>query len=106
MEEHDLSFSEEAMEGLTIMFSQCENIVAKTMKSFEFTNEELAREVLEIESEIDILESENRKGHIARLNKSICTTEPGIMFLDTIGNLERVADHSVNIAMYVLDNYK
>ena len=106
MEEHDLGFSGEAMEGLTIMFSKCEDILSKAMKSFEFVNEKLAREVLEIEIEIDILESQNRAGHMARLNKAICTTEPGIMFLDTISNLERVADHSVNIAMYVLDNYK
>lgn len=106
MEEHDLDFSEDAVEGLTTMFSVCEAIVARTMESFEFTNEDLAKEVLVLEAEIDILEAENREGHIARLNKAICTTEPGIMFLDTIGNLERVADHSVNIAMYVLDNYK
>ena len=41
-----------------------------------------------------------------RLNRMECLTEPGVLYLDTLSNLERVADHSVNIAMYVLDKYK
>ncbi len=106
MEEHDISFSEEAVSGLTIMFSKCEDAVAKAMESFEFTNDKLAKEVLALELEVDTLETQNRKEHIDRLNKSICMTESGIMFLDTLSNLERVADHSVNIAMHVLDNFK
>ena len=103
MEEHDIIFSEDAVGDLKSMFSKCEKIVTKTIESFEFSNPTIAREVLVLEDEVDMLESKNRKNHIDRLNQGLCMTEPGIMFLDTLSNLERVADHSVNIAMYVLD---
>ena len=106
MEDHDTIFSEDAIEGLNEMYSKSEKTVASTIKSFELTDEALAREVLVLEDEVDEIESRNRAGHIERLNQGLCSTEPGIMYLDTLSNLERVADHSVNIAMYVLDNFK
>ena len=106
MEEHEIIFSPEAVEGLKIMFSKCETIVEKTMQCFEFMDQEIAQEVVGLEERIDILEEKNRAGHIGRLNQGLCMTEPGIMFLDTLSNLERVADHSVNIAGYILDNAK
>ena len=41
-----------------------------------------------------------------RLSRMECLTEPGVLFLDSLSNLERVSDHSANIAMYVLDKFK
>jgi len=66
----------------------------------------LAKGVLRLEDEVDILERQNRANHIDRLNKGQCLTGSGIIFLDAISNLERVADHSSNIALYVLDKNK
>lgn len=106
MEDHNTIFSDDAIEGLNEMYSKSEKTVASTIKSFELTDEALAREVLVLEDEVDEIESRNRSGHIERLNLGLCSTEPGIMYLDTLSNLERVADHSVNIAMYVLDKFK
>lgn len=104
--EHNVDFTKEAVDSLNEMFNKCIEVVGKTVKAFEFINEDLAKEVLTIEDEIDSLEKKNRKDHIERLNKKECETESGIIFLDTISNLERVSDHSVNIAMYVLDKFK
>lgn len=104
--ENNLNFSQEAIDGLHEMFIKCEEVFTKSMEAFQFTNESLAREVLVLEDEIDNLEKKNRAEHIERLNKMECQTEPGIIFLDGISNLERVSDHSVNIAMYVLDKFK
>lgn len=104
--ENNLNFSEEAADGLHEMFKKCEEVFAKTMEAFEYSNKTLAQEVLTLEDEINALEKRNRAEHIDRLNKRECQTEPGIIFLDAISNLERVSDHSVNIAMYVLDKFK
>nr|WP_300001825.1 Na/Pi cotransporter family protein [Tissierella sp.] len=106
MNEHDIVFSEDAVVGLKSMFSKCEKIVDLTMQSFESKDFKMAREVVNLEEAIDVLEEKNRTGHIERLNQGLCSTEPGIMFLDTLSNLERVADHSVNIAGYILENFK
>ena len=103
---NELLFTDEAIDELNIMFEKCYEVFTKAMESFETNSESLAREVLLIEDEVNVMEKENRQGHIDRLNKGQCMTEPGIVFLDAISNLERVSDHSTNIALYVLDQYK
>lgn len=105
-EENDLRFSEEAAEELHEMFNKCHLVFYKAMKAFQDTDKDLANEVLILEDEVDKLEKINRANHIERLNNLTCQTGPGIVFLDAISNLERVSDHSLNIAMYVLDKFK
>ena len=39
-----------------------------------------------------------RENNIARLNKKICNANVSAIFLDLISNLERIGDHSTNIA--------
>ncbi len=63
-------------------------------------------EVKKLEDQVDILEGELREKHIRRLAKGKCAPESGVIFLDLIGNLERIADHASNIAGYVLQEEK
>lgn len=99
----DLNFTEDAIEELEVMFSKCEDGFKKAIQSFNEENISLSKDVLEIEAEVNKLEKRNRKNHIDRLNNGQCLTGPGVLFLDAISNLERISDHSSNIAMYVLD---
>ncbi len=103
MEEENLVFSQYALDGLEVMYNKCIEVLSKTRKAFEFNNRTLALEVDAIEEIINALETKHRKDHIKRLNNNECEAEPGIIFLDALSNLERVSDHSLNIAMYVLD---
>ena len=52
---------------------------------------------------IDLLEKSLRRQHIKRLNSGICFPASGILYLDLISNLERVADHANNIAEALAD---
>ena len=104
--DNNLEFTEEATLELDIMFEKCQLVFKKAMEAFEQGDTSIAKEVLAIEEEVNKLEQENRKGHIDRLNKGQCSTSPGVIFLDTISNLERVSDHSTNIALYILDKIK
>lgn len=99
-------FTELGEEELNIMFSKCQDGFKYAMEAFESRAEEPARKVLELEDQIDDLEEINRQNHIYRLNKGICVTGAGIIFLDVISNLERISDHSSNLALYILDEYK
>ncbi len=45
------------------------------------------------------------KGHIERLNQKICIPQAGVIFLDLISNLERVADHATNLAEVVTGDF-
>lgn len=53
------------------------------------------------EEKVDKLEDELREKHIQRLSKGKCVPESGVIFLDIMSNLERIADHASNIAGYV-----
>lgn len=101
-----ITFSKEAKDELDEMFGVCTEVFTTTMVAFKDTDEKSARKVIALEDEVDRLEKQNRSNHIDRLNKMQCETGPGIIFLDAISNLERVSDHSLNIAMYVLDKFK
>ena len=62
----------------------------------------MAREALELEKGIDDLERELRRNHISRINTGKCFPGSGVIYLDIMSNLERVGDHSNNIASAVL----
>jgi phosphate:Na+ symporter len=70
------------------------------LESFDFS---AAEKVLISEKQVDKLEKQLRTDHIERLNKGVCSPASGTSFLDLISNLERVSDHSNNIAQMVLD---
>lgn len=101
--DNNLEFTEGAINELNIMFEKCQLVFTKAILAFKENNKTIAKEVMVIEEEVNALENENRKRHIDRLNKGQCLTSPGVIFLDVISNLERVSDHSSNIAMYILD---
>ncbi len=102
----NLEFTDQGIDELNEMFTKCQQAFSYAMEALEKNAEAPARKVLILEDEVDELETLNRQNHISRLNKGQCETSSGIIFLDVISNLERVSDHSSNLALYVLDNYK
>ena len=67
------------------------------------------KKVAVCEEEIDEMEKQLRANHIKRLNEGKCNPSSGVIYLDILNNLERVGDHSFNLATYILDmdkNYK
>lgn len=101
--ENNIVFSEKAVLELDEMVSKVRNGFELSMSSLKNSDFNSAQEVIEIEGEIDLMEKTLRKTHIRRLNEGRCETNAGIIFLDIISNLERVSDHSSNIALAVLD---
>lgn len=55
----------------------------------------------EYEEQVDYVEGELREKHIERLAANLCAPRSGVVFLDILTNLERIADHADNIAGYV-----
>lgn len=101
--DNNVAFSEKASIELKEM-------VAKVLESYDLALESMkegsrykAQKVVEIEGVVDEMEKTLRKKHIGRLNEGRCETSSGIIFLDMLSNLERISDHSSNIALAVLD---
>ena len=103
--EHKLNFSEEAINDLNTMFNLTIDTYQMALDALEKEDTTLAKKVLENEYSIDKMEKDYRKGHLHRLNTGVCYGSAGVVFLDIISNLERIGDHSVNIAQSVLGEY-
>ena len=99
-----VDLTEDAMEDLREMFTLTIATVQKSLDALDTTSHELAREVAEQEDLIDKMERKFRKKHILRLNEGACSAQAGIVFVDIVSNLERIGDHSVNIAEAILGN--
>ena len=55
----------------------------------------------EYEASVDDMQTEFEQSHIERLNAHKCNTRAGMLFINTITDFERVADHATNIAWSV-----
>ncbi|MFC7677636.1 Na/Pi cotransporter family protein [Paenibacillus sp. GCM10028914] len=97
-----LELSAEAAEELKEMIMVADQAVDKALNALEHHDIEAAKEVLILESKLDELEAKCRKNHLQRLNKHLCSIGTGSIYLDLLTNLERIGDHSKNIAQFVL----
>ncbi|TFD92299.1 Na/Pi cotransporter family protein [Jeotgalibacillus sp. R-1-5s-1] len=97
-----VKLTEDAMEDLHEMFTLTVEAVSQAMEALDSNDHALARSVAEKEDLIDKMERKFRKKHIVRLNEGRCSGQAGIVFVDIVSNLERIGDHSSNIAEAVL----
>jgi phosphate:Na+ symporter len=100
--EKNLPFSDQAISELKLMADTVKSAIDNSITALENSDSKLAQKVIETEGKIDSIEKQLRIDHIERLNRSICQPASGTIFLDLISNLERVGDHSNNIAEMVL----
>ncbi|MFV0440995.1 MAG: Na/Pi cotransporter family protein [Lachnospirales bacterium] len=98
----DIHFSKEAIVEITHIFDITESAITTSMNAFKNNDKEEAIRTIHIEEEVDLLESQLRSNHMKRLQKNVCETETGVIFLDMIQNLERISDHTNNISGYIL----
>ncbi|MBR2208436.1 MAG: Na/Pi cotransporter family protein [Synergistaceae bacterium] len=96
--------SEDAISELKDIYDTTELAVNTSLQSMQDENAVQAWQVIrEIEKKIDNQERRYRKAHIDRLNRGECDPEKGVNFITLLSNLERIGDHSNNIAGYTLD---
>jgi phosphate:Na+ symporter len=102
----ETKFSEDAVLELKQICKTTLTAVDTAYDGYRDNNYLKAADTFEIEERIDYLEEHLRDNHIIRLNNSICQAHSGAIFLDVISNLERIGDHSVNIAESILKTQK
>lgn len=104
--EKNIHISEVAMKELDMMYSEVIRIYTKAIELLQSDKREEAELLIREDDLIDKMEREFRENHIQRLNEGLCTPDSGMLFLDLISNLERVADHANNVAEAVAGVYQ
>ena len=99
---NNLSMSKEGSEELLEMFNKVVNTYKCALEALEKADVNLACKVIKMEEQVDAMEISYRRSHMKRLNEGSCSIDAGVIYLDIISNLERVSDHSVNIATQVI----
>ncbi len=101
--EQNVEITDIANSELVAMRNNVTEALEKAIIAFEHADRSAAEEVIEIEKMVDKQELEYKDNHIMRLTKGQCSPKASMIFTDLITNLERVADHSTNIAYKVLE---
>lgn len=101
--EKDVDFSEEATKEIQEMYEKTKEVYEMSLNVLKSLDCDECNKLINTDKEIDIMYKSLRKNHIERLNKFICEPNAGVIFLDTIGNLERIGDHSSNIGISILE---
>jgi phosphate:Na+ symporter len=97
--EEKISFSDQADEEMKSICAKAEEFIAFVVNSMddEDTLSVVSRAKV-MEDGIDDLEETLRNNHIARLNRGECDVNSGLIFVDMLHSLEKIGDHSFNVA--------
>ncbi len=96
--ETGIPFSKEALTELGSMLEMVNEIVRLAQETFTLGVDTHLVDIIVLEDKIDDVERKLQRNHVERLTKNECTPEAGMLFSDIVSGLERVADHSTNIA--------
>lgn len=100
--ENKINFSEKAVADVTYMFDTVKYAVDNSIAALENFSVESAQKTIDAEYKIDTMEKQLKTEHITRLSNQECTPAGSSVYLELLTNLERVGDHSNNIAQMVV----
>ena len=102
--EQRIDFSDEAKSELMDLFRRVDEIISDAVNALEANDAALAQDVWEKEKVIDSIEAKLRENHFKRLNEGTCSPASAVIYIEVLDNLERLADHAVNLADAVVQN--
>ena len=98
-----IEISAEGEKELREMYETTLKLIDGSIEAFtaQILDNEKAEQLSEYEASVDDMQTEFEQSHIERLNAHKCNTRAGMLFINTITDFERVADHATNIAWSV-----
>lgn len=101
MTAENFAFSDDAVAELKEMYETLKTQYADALKVFSARDHKLLKTVAKREDQIDKMKDVLSDNHVERLNKGVCVPEKGMLFYGIITDLERIADHLMNIAQSI-----
>ena len=102
MMDKDVHFSDDALQELSVLNNAIREIIQLAERSFRHSDVALAEQVEPLEETIDRICDILHNRHLQRLQSGRCAIESGVIFLEVLTNLERIADHCSNIAARII----
>lgn len=102
--EKSLPFSDTAIVELKDIYDRVMELYDVSIEGLAAWDRSKLTRVWEFENAIDDLQENLRNNHILRLNRGTCYPGSGVVFIEVINNLERMADHCINIAEAVFEH--
>ena len=104
--EMNIHFSDIGINELNILYSETALMMNECYMAYLEDNKETALLAASREDTIDDLSDEFKARHIQRLEEGTCNVQAGVVFLDVVTHLERIADHIHNICLIIADKNK
>ena len=98
-------FSDGAKKDLEQLGAKVCETIELSINAIGCDSPEIADKAMAAEDEVDKLEAQIREKHINRLTKESCKVESGVLFLDIINCMEKIADHANNMAKCVKNEH-
>ncbi|GAA0077875.1 Na/Pi cotransporter family protein [Clostridium sp. CTA-5] len=99
---NNVNIGTEAKDELISMYEKTIESLTLALDCYEKNDSNIVKNIKTIEAKIDKYEKILRENNIRRLNEKKCSANSSTIFLDLISNLERIGDHSMNIAETVI----
>jgi len=103
--EKNIKFSEQAEKELNEMFCKSKHAFSSAVQALEKGDQGLAKQVLKTEEEVNRMEEQLQANHYQRLKEGKCDPAASPGYLKVLQNLERISDHSENIASGLLTGF-
>lgn len=103
MNEKGIKFSSKADSEMSNIISAVQKVTERAYSAFTDNDIIAAKEIEPLENKIDELKSELRTNHIDRLQQGECDIITGFVWSDLLTDLERIGDHCLNIASYIIE---
>lgn len=100
--ETGVTISKDAQRELGQMLDKVNELYRLSTETFKTGSDVYLEKIKNLEEEIDEMERQLQANHVERLTRNECTPEAGMIFSDIVSGLERVGDHSTNIAYAIL----
>ena len=96
----DIAFSNKAEREIEELAGMVTSMLQKSMHIVkkQITDPEILGEVFVLESQVDDMSEALADHHVDRIKNKKCTPKNGMLYLDMLNNLERIADHADNLA--------
>lgn len=103
--EENSSFTPEAAEELKKLIDMVYDIFEKACQHLYEPDQCTYDYIYQMEENIDLTVEQYKTNNIKRLNGSSCQSKLGLIYAEILVDLERVADHSLNIAQAAIVRY-